>query len=264
MYLTWLKAGDPADGRGDPLADPHARNFAIRDYRQYLLTVAKASPATINTTLAAVASFHAGYLRIGAPDADRVDPTWAASRALADAEAHRLLREAERCGSARDRALVVTAHATGLQLAELAALGVDDTQLTARKGRLVVRASKGNHYREVPLAADAHAVLETWLDERTDRWASKADPALWLSREGRRFSQRSVQLVIGRIAATAGLELSSHTLRHTAATRWVRAGTDLVTVAELLGHATLDTTRRYTLSNADDLAAAVERGRIDY
>ena len=116
----------------------------------------------------------------------------------------------------------------------------------------------------MPLAADARAVLDSWLDERRKRWGSGAGPALWLSREGKRLSERSVQLVITRIGAAAGLELSPHTLRHTAATRWVRAGTDLVTVAELLGHATPDTIRRYTLLSADDLADAVERGRIDY
>ena len=75
---------------------------------------------------------------------------------------------------------------------------------------------------------------------------------------------RSIQHVVARVARAAGLQLSPHVLRHTAATRWLRAGTDAVTVAELLGHADLATVRRYTLPTAGDLAAAVERGAVVY
>lgn len=60
------------------------------------------------------------------------------------------------------------------------------------------------------------------------------------------------------------MEASPHTLRHTAATRWLRAGVDIVTVAELIGHVWPDTTRRYTQPTSDQLATAVEAGGIAY
>lgn len=81
-----------------------------------------------------------------------------------------------------------------------AALDVDDAQLTAPKGRLVMCPGKGARYGEVPLAADARGILEAWLTERDKRRGSGAGPAQWLSREGRRLSERSVQLVIARVA----------------------------------------------------------------
>jgi integrase/recombinase XerC len=78
------------------------------------------------------------------------------------------------------------------------------------------------------------------------------------------MTTRSLRTVVTNLAATTGLELSPHTLRHTAATRWLRAGVDLVTVAELLGHALVETTRIYTRPDPEHLTAAVEAGRVDY
>jgi integrase/recombinase XerC len=94
--------------------------------------------------------------------------------------------------------------------------------------------------------------------------AGSSDPALFVSRTGARLTTRSLDRIVRRLAAEADVEASAHTLRHTWATRMLRAGVDVVTVAELAGHARLETTRGYTLPTPDDLAAAIEAGGVEY
>ncbi len=78
-----------------------------------------------------------------------------------------------------------------------------------------------------------------------------------------RLSVRSLQRDVARLGAAAGIDdLHPHRLRHTAATRWLRAGVDIVTVAELLGHSLVETTRLYTRPTAADMVSAAA-GDID-
>ncbi len=117
-----------------------------------------------------------------------------------------------------------------------------------------VRAGKGDAYREVPLNSACRKALDEWSQARP---AGEAE-ALWLSRQATRMSSRAIDLVIRRLAKDAGLELSAHTLRHTAVTNLIRSGADVVLVAEIAGHRRLDTTRRYSLPSAADRDAALD------
>jgi site-specific recombinase XerD len=165
--------------------------------------------------------------------------------------------------SARDRAIVVVLLYTGLRLAELVALDVDDLRISARKGLVVVRSGKGDAYREVPLNALVRQVLEEWIAERTKRIA-EGERAVFVGRAGRRLSKRSVDDVVRGLGEDAGVKLSAHILRHTFLTRMVRQGSDLVLVAELAGHRRLETTRRYSLPSDIDRLLAVENLQIDF
>jgi site-specific recombinase XerD len=152
----------------------------------------------------------------------------------------------------------------GLRLAEAAALDVDDVPTTERTGAVHVRAGKRERPRTVPLPADARSLLRCWLTERAQHPAARrGEPALWLGRRGR-LSARQLQRIAAELGADARLvDVSAHTLRHTAATRWLRAGVDVVVVAGLLGHASLDTTRTYALPTDRELAAAVEAAAVE-
>jgi site-specific recombinase XerD len=152
---------------------------------------------------------------------------------------------------------------TGLRLAELIALDVDDVKTSARKGLVVVRSGKGDAYREVPLNALVRQVLDEWLAERKTR-AAEGERAAFVGRSGRRLSKRSVDDVVRGLGKDAGVQLSAHILRHTFLTRMVRQGSDLVLVAELAGHRRLETTRRYSLPSDIDRLLAVENLQIDY
>src|SRR4051794_16641766 len=258
-YLAWLGDRSPVDG--DPLADGDARDWAVRDYKRHLKAVERWKPASVNLALAALDSFYA-QLGLRRPVVRREDLPASAPRALSEEQQRRLLRMCERA-SARDRAIVVILLYTGLRLAELVALDVEDVRISARKGLVVVRSGKGDAYREVPLNALVRQVLEEWLGERARR-AGEGERALFVGRSGRRLSKRAVDDVVRGLGEDAGVKLSAHVLRHTFLTRMVRQGSDLVLVAELAGHRRLETTRRYSLPSDVDRLLAVERLQIDF
>jgi integrase/recombinase XerC len=258
-YLAWLGDRSPVDG--DPLAEADARDWAARDYKRHLKAVERWKPASVNLALAALDSFYT-QLGLGRPVVRREELSKSAPRAISVEEQRRLLRIADGA-RARDRAIVVVLLYTGLRLAELVALDVDDLRMSARKGLVIVRSGKGDAYREVPLNALVRQVLEEWLAERKTKTADGED-ALFVGRSGRRLSKRSFDDVVRGFGKDAGVSLSAHVLRHTFLTRMVRQGSDLVLVAELAGHRRLETTRRYSLPSDIDRLLAVENLQIDY
>lgn len=255
QYLAWLAV---AEVDGDPLHSPDGRDWAVRDYRTHLQAVLKRTPATVNNALAAVDDF---YLRsgLGPANAGRVELPTAAPRALGQRAQIRYLRAVHAWPSPRDQALALTPFYAGARISEIVALDVDDVRLSARKGNLRIY-GKGQRVRQVPIHPQLRGVLTGWLDERPD-WPSAADnPALFLNQRGQRLSVRAAHDIITGIATRAALDdnITAHALRHSFATTLVRGGTDLVTVAELLGHARLDTTRGYTRPTDEDRRRALD------
>lgn len=257
-YVAWLAATDHG---AQALSESRARDSAVRDYKRHVKKAKKWAPTSVNQALAAIDNFYRS-LSVGRPDVAREDLPQSAPRSLDATEQRSLLQAVERCPSARDRAIATVFLYTAVRLSELAALDVSDVSMSARRGRLKVRLGKGDAYREVPLNSACRVALEEWMTARADQLSRRAahdDPkALWLARSGSRLSTRAIDLVVRRLAADAGLQISAHMLRHTCVTNLVRAGTDVVLVAELAGHRRLDTTRRYSLPSGADRDAAVE------
>jgi integrase/recombinase XerC len=264
-YLRWLDgaaipaAGDPTGA--DPLADAWARDFAVRDYRTWLLTVAKRSPATVNAHLTAIDAFYT-HLGLGPAAADRIDLPPQAPRALEHDELRRVLRAAERLASLRDKTIVRSLYYSGVRAAELVALDVDDVPTTARTGKVIVRAGKGRgggKPRTIPANPRLRATLADYLQARPRLRGADTTPALFLNRYGDRLSARAVDEMVADLGAAVGLaDLSPHTLRHSFATDMLRGGADIALVSELLGHATLEATRIYTLPTSADRERAVQ------
>lgn len=147
----------------------------------------------------------------------------------------------------RDRAVIELLYATGVRVAELAGLDVPDVDL--REGAVRVL-GKGGKERIVPMGRKAVDALQAYLGER----AGGAGP-LFLNERGGRLTVRSLHRIVRARARTAGLHrrVSPHTLRHTFATHLLDAGADLRLIQELLGHARLGTTQKYTHVSADRL-----------
>jgi integrase/recombinase XerC len=181
-----------------------------------------------------------------------------APRALTPDEQKRLVRTLEQWPSLRDRAVVTLLLYTGIRAGECAALNLADVQISARRGRVIVREGKGNRYREVPLNAVVRPIITQWLHERAQRFPETTEAAVFLTRQGRRLGVRPINLLLHQVGTAAGIHLSAHVLRHTCLTNLVRQGIDLVVVAELAGHRRLDTTRRYTLPTESDRETAME------
>jgi site-specific recombinase XerD len=259
-YLAWL-AGTELEG--DPLGTADGRDWAVRDYRGYLQTVLKRSPATVDGALAAVDDFYI-RLGLGPASAKRAEVPTAAPRALSGRAQIRYLRAVQACPSPRDRALALVPFYADTRIAETVALDVDDVRLSARKGAVRVL-GKGQRLREIPIHPQLRGALTEWLEERPGWPGARDSPALFLNRRGGRLSARGAHHVITGIAARTGLDnrVTAYVLRHSFATTLMRGGTDLVIAAELLGHARLETTRVYTRPSAEDRRRAVDLMPVD-
>jgi len=158
----------------------------------------------------------------------------------------------------RDRAILELFYASGLRLSELVGLDIEDVNLS---GRVVRVRGKGGKERLVPFNHSTADALKTMLqDARTvtptapARRSARPGPharqrhALFLNQRGGRLTTRSVDRVVRQAARAAAVPggLSPHALRHTFATHLLQAGADLRAIQELLGHASLSTTQRYT------------------
>lgn len=260
-FLAWLEV---TDHPGDPLTERY-RDGAARDYRSHLQTVLRRRPATINLALAAVADF---YVRsgLGEPRAARLELPQTAPKALSEAEHLRWVREVQR-RPIRNQVLAYLGRYAGLRIGERVALNVSDIALSSRKCLITVRRAKGGKWREIPGHPLLHESLTRWVYDERPAWPGAADTdALLLNARGQRLGSRGATKILDDIAETAGVaeEYTSHVDRHGFATELIRdKKVDLVLVAELLGHARLEDTRRYTLPSADEKAAAVALLAID-
>jgi site-specific recombinase XerD len=254
-YLAWLQQ---AEVDGDPLNDAAARDWAVRDYRSYLVTVAKRATATVNKHLAALTDFYT-WRGLGQPQGvKRHQVARHAPKALEPRAKLRFLRAVEACPSSRDRAIALLPLYAGTRIAEISALDVTDVRLSARKGELHL-VGKGEKSRTVPVHPQLREALAAWFAERPARpgaWSA----ALFTSGRGTRMTTDALADVITAITTAAGLadHVTSHVLRHTFGTELTRNGVDIVTVAELMGHASLETTRLYTRPSAADMQRAVD------
>jgi len=150
--------------------------------------------------------------------------------------------------SRRDRAILEVLYASGVRVAELSGLDVEDVDL--REGGVRVL-GKGRKERIVPLGTKAVEALRAYLGAREG-----ARGPLFRNPRGGRLTVRSLHRIVRARARAAGLagRVTPHTLRHTFATHLLDAGADLRLIQELLGHARLATTQRYTHVSADRLA----------
>ncbi|RCW46149.1 integrase/recombinase XerC [Halopolyspora algeriensis] len=275
-FLDWLATGRDPQAGDDPLREAPARDAAVRDYRAHLKTVRRAKPNTINAVLTALDHFYTHHLGLGRPVACRENRPATAPAALDEGEQRRFLQAVQQHASTRDRAIVLMLLYAGLRAEELARLDVADVPVSARRGTVLVRAGRGRDRgtrREVQLHRAAREAVHVWLQERSSWPGSGSSEALWLNRRGGRLSVRSVNTIVREIAVVAGLVHESgahagkarvhpHTLRHTFAAQLLRSGVDVVTVADLMGHAKLDSTRVHARSSSADRSRAIDTALV--
>ena len=164
----------------------------------------------------------------------------------------------------RDRAVLELFYASGLRLSELSGLGLEDVNLSSRLVRVL---GKGGKERIVPFNRSAAAALRAYLTDREAIVAGaparegahgqRRPPAepLFVNYRGGRLSTRSVDRLVRRYVAATSRRcgISPHALRHSFATHLLERGADLRAIQELLGHARLSTTQRYTHVTAAQL-----------
>ena len=219
------------------------------------------SPATLARKQAAVRAFYEHRVRMGhladSPARRLVFPRRRVSlpNVVAVDDCFGLLDAPSKRSAAglRDRCALELLYGAGLRVSELVGLDLADIQ----DGTLRVR-GKGGKEREVPLVSKARAALDAWLTRRSE--LLPASDALLLNRRGGRLTCRSVARHLARYALIAGARrhVHPHALRHSFATHLLDMGADLRGIQELLGHASLSTTQRYTHVSSERLLQVYE------
>jgi integrase/recombinase XerD len=182
-------------------------------------------------------------------------------KALTPQEIERLLapQSPETPASLCDNAVLELAYASGLRLAELRSLRLEQLRLEAGFINVI---GKGNKERVVPLGKKAIASLQTYLEAGRPKLVTPKSPAVvFLSRRGTPFAANTLWLRIKRRARQAGLSrnVTPHMLRHSFATHLLEHGADLRIIQELLGHASISTTQVYTHVNGKRLVQIHEK-----
>ena len=143
----------------------------------------------------------------------------------------------------RDKAMVELLYSSGLRLSELCGLNIDSISIKERSCRVV---GKGNKTRDLPVGDKAIQSLRDWLLVRRNI-SSDTNKALFLNKNGKRISTRSVQLRLERLSKKRGLPMvNPHMLRHSFASHILESSGDLRAVQEMLGHSDIGTTQIYT------------------
>jgi integrase/recombinase XerC len=160
----------------------------------------------------------------------------------------------------RDRALLEVVYSCGLRVSELTGLDWSDVDT----GLELVRVrGKGGKERLVPIGRKALAALDAYRARVAElcRHRLRDEMAVFLNRLGQRLTTRTVARLVDHYVAVSGIstKASPHALRHSFATHLLNAGADLRAIQELLGHASLSTTQKYTHVNLDQLMSVYDK-----
>jgi integrase/recombinase XerC len=258
-FFRWFR-----ETTGEELDPAKVTSVDLREYQSFMRTRGR-RPNTVNRRLKAVKAWLRWAVDEGLaprlPDFPKDAPQGRkAPQALERAEQNRLLRELEKEGDARDRALVRLMLSCGLRLSEACGLRTEDVSLDGKRAAVVVRSGKGGKWREIPLPPEARKALREWLAER-ERKGIRSE---WLfpgKDPSEPLSPSAAWRAVKKYAWKARIPgLKPHVLRHTCATNMIRSGAALTEVAACLGHASLNAVMIYTRPGMADLARALERG----
>ncbi len=256
----------PDDLDSGELNASHVRRFVVSLH-------GKNSGATVARKLSALRSFFKYLQRekglendpaatVSGPKVGRYLPVF-----LTVDEVFRLLESPEKKDRfmLRDRAVLELLYSTGMRVSELCSRDMADLDFETEMLRV---RGKGNKERLVPVGRPALEAVKAWLPLRDRLIAARAErgrpverEGLFLNGRGSRLSSRSVERLVKAYGERAGIpqSVTPHALRHSFATHLLEMGADLRSVQELLGHASLSTTQRYTHLTLDHLTDVYDK-----
>lgn len=282
-FLAWYEQEEQR-----PLTLEQLSPITLIGYRNFLQRTQKPARSTVNGHISALRAWCAWlteehYLETNpAKRIKLVGRQEASSReGLSSNQVNALLRQVQSSRDAvRNYAIVQVLLQTGMRLDECSQLTLADIEFGERSGRVSIRSGKGNKARTVPLNASARAALAEYLAPRfgceptvkavAAAWPPSLSQArsapLWHSQKGgvlTTSAMRQMLDIVVRDAAARGLvpaNTSAHTLRHTFARNYLAENPgDIVGLATLLGHTSLDTTRIYSQPTIEHLARRIEQ-----
>jgi integrase/recombinase XerC len=261
QFLSFMKSGSP--GKASLTAADQIDGLTIRGYLAWL-DKKKEKKSSLARKLATLRSF---YRFLGREGRTKINPAEEVRtpkqlqhlpRVLTkdDAAALMELPEGESITALRDRAILETLYSTGARVSELVGINLEDMNTTDGVVRL---RGKGRKERIVPIGAVAVEAIKEYL-AFVDRLptipqvSAEAVAPVFCNLRGGRLTSRSVERIVAAYSSRlAGGRISPHALRHSFATHLLDEGADLRAIQEMLGHATIDTTQKYTHLAMDHL-----------
>jgi integrase/recombinase XerC len=249
----------------DQLSLKRIDHLAVRSYLAHL-SRRKLSRATVARHLSALRSFFKYLVREGIVEANPARTVATPKRekhlpaVLQTSDVALLLEQPDTSTTLglRDAAWMELLYASGLRISELVGIAIDDIEL---RSRLVKVRGKGSKQRIVPFGTKAEAALRAYLAVRGELVRDADVDAVFLNYRGEKITTRSIRRLFDGYVRDAALRagVSPHTLRHSFATHLLNAGADLRGIQELLGHASLSTTQKYTHLNDWQLMAVYKK-----